>query len=151
MEAIISKVNLAWAAVITVLTAVFGVHWYLFAGFLALNVLDYGTGIWKAKKTNTENSSKGAEGAKKKVSYWITIAISFFIAYVFKDLGKEIGVDLGFSDLIGWFVLATFIINEIRSVLENIVEAGGYVPAWLIKGLEVANDKINQAAGGEDE
>ena len=30
--------------IITVLTAVFGVHWYLFAAFLVLNIIDWLTG-----------------------------------------------------------------------------------------------------------
>ena len=54
------------------------------------------------------------------------------------------------SVLIGWFTLGMFIINEIRSILENLVEIGVDVPIWLIKGLEVADKKINKAVGNEE-
>ena len=69
------------------------------------------------------------------------IAIAFFLAVGFVEVGTIIGVDLGFTQLFGWFTLATFIINEIRSILENLVIMGVEVPAFLTKGLEVASNK----------
>lgn len=54
MELIINKINLLWG----VLAAIFGEFWYLFFWFLVLNVIDYITGVWKVKHTNTENSSR---------------------------------------------------------------------------------------------
>ena len=36
--------NAAVGAAVAVLSAVFGVYWYLFAGYLVLNVLDWLTG-----------------------------------------------------------------------------------------------------------
>ena len=148
MEKIIDKMNWLWAGIVTLLSTVFGVHWYLFAAFLVLNVVDYITGIIKARYTKTENSNKGLKGIIKKVAYWLIVGVAFFLAYAFEDLGTIIGINLGFTILIGWFVLGTFIINEIRSTLENLVMIDVDVPAWLVKGLEVANDKINNAAGG---
>ena len=55
-----------------------------------------------------------------------------------------IGIDLGITTLLGWFVLASLIINEIRSILENFVEAGYNVPAILVNGLKVADKVVNQ-------
>lgn len=148
MERIAEKMNFLWAAAVTLLSAAFGAYWYLFAVFMILNLVDYATGIIKAKYTSTENSNKGLKGILKKLGYWIVICISFFIATAFGNLGEQIGLDLGFTAFIGWYVLGTFIINEIRSVLENLITIGVEVPAWLVKGLEVANDKINNATGG---
>lgn len=45
---------------------------------------------------------------------------------------------------VGWFTLASLIINELRSILENFVEAGDNVPSVLTKGLEVAENAINK-------
>ena len=151
MEKILAKINLMMSAAVTLLTTAFGTFWFLFAAEIGLNIVDYITGVIKAKYTHTENSNKGLKGIIKKVGYWIVIAISFFISYGFKSFGDIIGINLGFTELIGWFVLGTFIINEIRSILENLVEIGVEVPAWLVKGLEVANNKINNAANGGGE
>ena len=35
-------------------------------------------------------------------------------------------------------------VNEIRSICENFVEAGFHVPVILIKGLEVADKIVNK-------
>lgn len=40
--------------------------------------------------------------------------------------------------------VASLLINEIRSILENFVEAGLNVPVVLIKGLEVADKLVNK-------
>ena len=53
-------------------------------------------------------------------------------------MGKTIGINLGFTQLLDRLTLATFLINEIRSILENLVVIGVDVPQFLIKGLEVA-------------
>ena len=60
---------------------------------------------------------------------------------------------LGFMQFIGWFVLANYLVNEIRSILENMVEMGVNVPPMLIKGLKIASERIDAAAsiGGEDD
>lgn len=148
MDKIINKINLAGAAAATLLSALLGQYWYLFAAFAALNVADYLTGWYRSDKTGTTNSSKGLDGILKKLGYWIAIGIAFFVAVAFRDVGEMIGVDLGFTVFIGWFTLCTFIINEIRSVLENLVQIGVAVPPWLVRGLAAANDKINDIAGG---
>ena len=50
--------------------------------------------------------------------------------------------------LLGWFMLAHCIVNEIRSIVENIIEMdkGEWIPTWLIKGLEVAQNLIDKRA-----
>ena len=42
----------------------------------------------------------------------------------------------------GWFTLTCLIINETRSILENLIEIGIDVPLFLKKGLEVYQNKI---------
>ena len=139
---VLQKINLVWGGIVTVLSAIFGDFWFLFLAFLLLNVADYVTGILKARLTKTENSNKGLHGIIKKVGYWVVIAIAFFIALCFEEMGGLLGVNLAFVELLGWFTLATFIINEIRSILENLVKLGVDVPQFLIKGLEVAYDAV---------
>ncbi len=148
---ILDGINWFWGGIVMAFSAIFGVYWYFFAALLILNVIDFFTGIYKARTLGTESSNKGYKGIVKKIAYWVIIGIAFFLGYAFEDLGEIIGINLGFTYLIGWLTLATSIINEIRSILENFVEIGVKIPVWLIKGLEVANDKINTMAGGNDD
>ncbi len=149
MEKLFCKFNIFWGATVAFMCQVFGRHWYLFVAFMILNVTDYITGIIKARYTKTENSSAGFRGIVKKAGSWLVIAISFFVANAFCELGTLMDMDLGFTSFVGWFTLATFIINEIRSNLENLVQIGVNVPVWLIKGFEVASDKINNMTEGK--
>lgn len=139
-----NKINLIIGAVAALLSYIFGEHWILFAFFLLLNVGDYVTRWIAARLTGTENSKAGWIGILKKLGYWIMVALGFGMSIIFIEIGLVIGLDLGVTTLIGWFVLATLIINEIRSILENLVEAyGDKVPNVLVKGLEVANKAID--------
>ena len=140
--------------IVAVLTYIFGEHWILFAGFFALNIIDYITGCLKSRINGKTNSTKGAMGVLKKLGYWLMIMVAFGSSVIFMEIGEVIGVNLGITKLIGWFVLASLIINEIRSILENFVEAGYDVPNVLTKGLEVASkavDKISESETKEGE
>ena len=121
-----------------------GDHWILFALFLFFNIIDYVTGWMKSRLNKKENSAKGLQGVLKKLGYWIMIMISFSASVLFIEIGNTLGIDLGITTLLGWFVLASLAINELRSIVENLVEAGYNVPNILTKGLEVADKLVNK-------
>lgn len=128
---------------ISLLSMVFGEHWYLFLLFLILNVIDWITGWMKARMLNKENSLQGIQGIFKKLGYWMMILVAFMTAAGFIEIGFTLHVDLGVTIMLGWFVLASLIVNEVRSICENFVEAGFDVPIVLTKGLDVAHKVIN--------
>ena len=145
---IIDEYNAVAGAVIAVLSYFLGEHWMLFLAFLLLNFGDWVTGWMKSRMAGKENSVKGWKGVLKKLGYWIMIMVGFGASAIFIEIGKTIGIDLGITTLLGWFVLASLIINEIRSILENFVEAGYNVPTILVKGLEVADKVVNSDHDG---
>lgn len=142
---IFNKISNIIGIVFTTFTSLLGVEWILFVGYLILNIMDYLTGTVKSKVNKTENSNKGLIGVFKKVCYWMLIAISFLISYLLMQLGIKLNINLDFIVLFGWFTLACLIINESRSIIENLVEIGIYVPTFLKKGLEVYEKIINNA------
>lgn len=146
-----TKINMIYGAAATVGTAVFGTYWFLFAGFMVMNLVDYVTGYCKAKFYNrNESSAIGAKGIFKKVWYWVVIGLAFFIAFSFGYMGEKIGIDLSFVQLFGWFTLASYMVNEIRSILENLVEMGVKVPEFLIRGMAVTEKILDSATEQED-
>lgn len=136
--------NAVAGSVVAVLSYLLGPHWILFALFLGLNVADWLTGWMKSRIAHKESSSAGWKGVLKKLGYWIMIVVAFGASTAFIEIGVTIGIDLGITTLLGWFVLASLLVNEIRSILENFVEMGYKVPRILVNGLEVADKKINQ-------
>ena len=140
----VDSYNTVVGAIIAFLTMIFGEHWYLFALFLLLNVIDWFTGWMKSNINHKTNSNKGWTGVLKKLGYWIMIIFAFAIAAGLIDIANTIGVDLGITTILGWFVLASLIVNEARSIVENFVEAGYNVPKILTNGLEIADKMINK-------
>lgn len=141
---ITNSYNAFVGAVIAVLSMIFGEHWFLFALFLVLNIADWVTGWMKSRIMKKENSVKGWKGVLKKLGYWIMIMFAFMIAAGLIEIGTIIKIDLQITTLLGWFVLASLIVNEARSICENFVEAGYNVPKVLSGGLAVADKLINK-------
>lgn len=149
---VIDIYNMIVGAAVTVMTAIFGIYWYIFAAFLVFNVLDWLTGWYKSRKLKKESSVVGLRGILKKFGYWAIILVAFIISYVFVHMGQDIlHVDLSFLEMVGWFTLACLMVNEARSILENLVECGYNVPVVLIKGLAVTDKLINNNDDNEEE
>ena len=140
---IFNKITSTISAIGTTLTSIFGSEWMLFAGYLILNITDYITGTIKSKINKQENSKKGLVGILKKVCYWILIVISFLISHLLVKLGIQININLEFIWAFGWFTLTCLIINESRSIIENFIEMGIYVPEFIKNGLEIYKNMIN--------
>lgn len=144
------KVNMIIGAFTAIMTYIFGANWMLFAFFLGFNCLDFITRWMAARINGTENSQKCFVGILKKLGYWIMVLLGFSMSIVFVQIGKVLGIDLKVTFLLGWFVLSTLMINEIRSILENLVEAGFKIPMVLVKGLDVVSEIIEEVEGKED-
>lgn len=85
------------------------------------------------------------KGIVKKVGCWIIILVAFLIPYVFITLGNELlSLDLSFLSTIGWFTLANLIVNEVRSILENLIACGYKVPKVLKKGLAITEKMMEE-------
>lgn len=141
-----SKINMLGGAFVTILSSVFGPAWFLFIGLLFMNIIDWLSGWYCAYINNEESSKIGAKGIVKKVWYWIVILIAFYIGFSFEKMGNIIGVQLSFMNFLGYFVLSSYIVNEIRSILENTVKIGVQLPDFLIKGLNICDDIIKDSA-----
>lgn len=137
-------VNTTLSAILVGISELFSGQRVLFLGYLIFNVIDFITGTIKARITKTENSSKGLIGILKKVGYWILILVAFLVSYMLASLGEVININLGFVVFFGWFTLGCLIINEVRSILENLSEMGVKLPEFLIKGLEEVQNIINK-------
>lgn len=139
------RVNAIGGSLLVLVTYIFGDHWVLFVALIALNVADWITGTIKAHIMKQESSSAGLIGIMKKLSYWIMIAISFGMSPILNEIGLAVGADLSmFSPILGWLILAMFLVNELRSNCENLAEIGVPIPTWLTSGLKVAAEKIEK-------
>lgn len=142
---VINLYNVCVGAAVTVLSAIFGTFWYIFVAYLVLNIFDWLTGWYKSRKLKQESSAIGLKGILKKLGYWVIIVVAFMVSGVFVNMGNDLlHIDLSFLTMIGWFTLACLMVNEVRSIIENLVECGYKVPQILISGLAVTEKLINK-------
>ena len=78
------------------------------------------------------------------------IVVAFTFSAFLVEIGEMLGVDFHVTTLLGWFVLASLCINEVRSIIENLVQCGYNVPSVLTKGLEVADKFINEEQDNDE-
>ena len=105
---------------------------YLFGGFdlgmqtlVVFLVFDYITGVLKAFRNGTVNSSVGAKGIIKKVGFLIVVSMASLID---KHTGN--------TGTIRNIVIYSFIANEGISILENWAEMGLPLPKQLFDALD---------------
>lgn len=136
--------GLSVSAIFTAAAAVLGKIPAILILFMAAVVIDYLTGWIKAKYfLHDWNSKTGLQGIIKKLMYFVMIATAFLIGWGIKEMGIGAGLDLSFAMLIGWYVTAVMLVNELTSILENLyVIMPEKVPVWLIKTLKIADERI---------
>lgn len=112
------------------------------SSLLLLNSIDWITGTCKARLSKTESSMDGLKGILKKLGYWIIILVAFIIGYDLTIIGIELGFEFDLAIYLGWLTVGMLVINEARSILENLTELGIAVPIILIKGLAVYQNSL---------
>lgn len=129
--------------------SIFGDYWYVFIGYMVLNLVDWITGMLKAIKHKEVSSQKGISGLMKKLGYWIVIGISFSFSSLFVVLGNKIlNMNLSIFYFLGWFTLASLIIDEVISILENLTALNIKIPSILKKSINFT-DKLLDSASSE--
>lgn len=130
---------------VNTITEFFNTFWFMFLFLLVLNVLDVITGEIKAKYLKVESSRVATKGLYKKIFLWILITITLGLSLMFIQIGEIFHAKIGFMSWLGRLVVIHAIINEFRSIIENIVacDKGNIVPSWLKKGLEVTQRTID--------
>ncbi len=107
----------------------------LFAFFI---FVDNVTGLIKAFKTGKIKSRSLRDGLFCSVGELVLLAMAIILVYFIPKISIFI------------FMLIFFMaLKELISILENLVEIGVRLPKWLIKGLKVYTDKIENL--GEQE
>lgn len=124
-------------------------HVILFMIFAIVNMLDWITGWMKSRIKGVENSKDGFIGILKKLCNWVIVFVAFLLSESFVELGKIVDLNFEIASILGWFVLINSIINEIRSILENLIECNIKIPLVLVRGLEKFNKRIEDVINDE--
>lgn len=116
------------------------------------NVTDYITGIWAAEhRTESVNSYKGIRGIIKKVCMWLLVLVGAWIDILINYAIECAGIDFALPFVVATVVAIWLVVNEIISILENILDIGVQMPPFLLPVVKYIKKQVEDKAGLADE
>ena len=146
---------LAVKACVSAAAAAFTAFWgwvgWLCVGWVLLMALDYATGTAAALKAGNWSSKAARDGLWHKSGELVVVVLAAIADRVLVIVIAQIPLvrfDFPGSGLLLPLVLTWYCITELGSIAENAATMGAPIPAWLLKVLEVAKEKIDDV--GDD-
>lgn len=120
------------------------------------NLIDYFTGLCAAKyRKDAISSYKGIRGIIKKVCMWLLIVVGWLIDTMLAYAISYIDSGFKMPYIVAVVVAVWLAINEIISILENIVDIGVDLPPFLMPLIKNIKNQVEAkadcAAAGENQ
>lgn len=111
------------------------------------NILDYVTGIWAAGyRTENVNSYKGIKGIIKKVCMWLLVLVGAWIDILVNYTIECAGVGIELPFVVATIVAVWLVVNEIISILENMLDIGVRMPPFLLPVVKYIKKQVEDKA-----
>ena len=112
------------------------------------NVIDYITGLVAAKyRTEAITSDRGLRGIIKKVCMWLLIGIGAMIDTMLNYGVEYIGMTFTLPFIVATVVAVWLLVNEIISILENMIDIGVDMPPFLLPLIKNIKKQVEDKAG----
>ena len=127
-----------------------------FLGILAIpvflmvgcNIIDYITGLMASKYREEQISSyKGIRGITKKVCMWLLVLVGSFIDIIINYTAEYMGIGFKIPFIVATFVAVWIVVNEMLSILENIIDIGVVLPPFLMPIVRLIRKEVESVAG----
>ena len=133
----VEKIKAAFIAAVTALSAWLGVLAVPVLLLVAVNLIDYGTGLAAARYRGQKISSyRGFRGIAKKICMWLLVCVGAIVDLLVAYGAEQAGVDLPIGYAVASLVAVWLICNEILSILENMKDIGVSLPPFLRRIVE---------------
>lgn len=117
---------------------------------IGCNILDYFTGLCASGyRAKTISSYKGIRGIIKKVCMWLLIVVGAVIDLLLNYTVHSIGAEIQLPFVVATIVAVWLIVNEIISILENMVDIGVDMPPFLMPLVRNIKKQMEDKAGTE--
>lgn len=128
-----------------------------FLGILAIpvflmvgcNIIDYITGLIASKYRQEQiNSYKGMRGIIKKVCMWLLVVVGSMVDVLIRYTAETMGLDFQIPFIVATLVAVWIVVNEIISILENMIDIGVELPPFLMPIVKRIKKEVEEV--GED-
>ena len=151
MEKTINQIKAEVAAMLGLLTGLWGWLGWLVVGWIATMVLDYLTGSMAAAKSGQWSSGKARDGIWHKCGMVVVVAVAagtdLLLSLVLANL-PLVEPPVQYTGLVCPVVLVWYIVTELGSMVENAVVMGAPVPKWLVKLLALSKNAVDKVGDG---
>jgi len=96
-------------------------------------IIDYLTGMLSAFQSNVLNSKTGLWGIVKKLLYGVAVAVGMIVDWTIINVAEVVNINMRMTTFFGLLVAIWLIINELISILENLMKLDVPLPSFLIK------------------
>ena len=112
------------------------------------NVLDYITGLFAAKyrPDGGISSYKSIKGITKKVCMWLLVIVGVFLDILIRYTVSCTSATIAVPFVVGTIVAVWLIVNEIISILENMMDIGVTMPPFLMPIVRYIKRQVEESA-----
>lgn len=116
------------------------------------NVIDYVTGLFAAKyRTEDINSYKSIRGIIKKVCMWLLVVVGAWLDILINYAIHTAGIALTIPFVVSTVVAVWLVVNEMISILENMLDIGVDMPPFLMPVVRYIKKQVEHKAKIEEE
>lgn len=148
------KIKVTVIAVVSALMGWLGILAVPVFLLLGCNLIDYGTGLAAAKYRNNGISSyKSIRGITKKVCQWLLIVVGAWVDILINYAVECAGIEITIPFIVGTVVAVWLVVNEIISILENMIDIGVTMPPFLLPLVRYIREQTENKAAilGQDD
>lgn len=116
------------------------------------NVIDYITGLLAVPyRTETVSSYKGIRGIIKKVCQWLLVLVGAWIDILINYAIECAGIEFSMPFVVATIVAVWLVVNEIISILENMLDIGVRMPPFLLPIVKYIRKQVEDKTQITDE
>ena len=112
------------------------------------NLIDYVTGLVVAKyrQDGGISSYKSIRGIFKKIGMWLLIIVGSFMDILIQYAVECVGLGLTVPFVVATVVAVWLVVNEIISILENLMDIGVNMPPFLMPVVKYIKKQVEDKA-----
>lgn len=148
-----NKIKTTVIAVISALMGWLGILAIPVFLLLGCNIIDYATGLCAAKYRNDGgiSSYKSIKGITKKVCQWLLVLVGAWVDILINYAIEYAGIELTLPFIVGTVVAVWLVVNEIISILENMMDIGVAMPPFLLPLVRYIRQQTENKAALPDQ
>lgn len=142
------KVKATVIAALSVLMSWLGILAIPVLLLVGCNIIDYITGLMAAKfrQDGKISSYKSVRGITKKVCMWMLVVVGSFMDILIQYAVEVAGLGITIPFVVATVVAVWLVVNEIISILENLMDIGVDLPPFLMPVVKYIKKQVEDKA-----